>query len=318
MGRSSNRKWLPALAIMALFGAACLNAAASPPPDKAEQQSQAPEADDSVEAPPSSVPEVKLIEPDWSNPNCEKPQDDKEADLCQQRRMADAAEETLIWNKVVAGTGIATAILLIYTIALTRRSVKTADQSVSIARDSAERQLRAYVSAKGITITAFAAGQPPAITLQIHNSGETPAIAVNARVAIRFSIPSNELLVQPIAKIDGPKSQGSLNKEGSFPMNYTGKRDITKIEMEMFKEGVIVLYIGADIEYLDVFGKMNFVSERHQFSQAGIGRGNVDRPEVCEAGNHHAYGISRAFVPRPWWQRLFPIMAPRRPDAPAA
>ncbi|WP_156653351.1 hypothetical protein [Methylobacterium sp. Leaf111] len=83
-------------------------------PEKAEPKtpqtnirSPAIEAQRSNESPA----QTKVYEPD-----CRKPKDQTEADLCVQRRVADAAEEALHWTKIQTGGALIGLVLVLATL----------------------------------------------------------------------------------------------------------------------------------------------------------------------------------------------------------
>src|SRR5215204_90604 len=70
-----------------------------------QDQQQAPPAYAAPEQTPAQTPSVPLggediVKPDWNKPKCEGPQNHDEADLCQQVRMAAAAEDSVFWARL--------------------------------------------------------------------------------------------------------------------------------------------------------------------------------------------------------------------------
>lgn len=87
---------------------------------------------------PISLEREKAVEPDWNKTDCNKPQNHDEADLCEQRRMAKAAEDTVALNKIQIGLGIAGAILLILTLIYSRRAAEAASEAAKAATSQAQ------------------------------------------------------------------------------------------------------------------------------------------------------------------------------------
>ena len=149
-------------------------------------------------AEPPAAPAVSadrpLPEPDPKNYRdpCRDPQTDDESDLCQQWRMAEAAEETTDWTfGQILVTGVE-AVLLAIAIGIAswagywaRRAAVATAETVMVTRDNAKIELRAYIGISRIdTITATDIWDPSktrkvlgyTIRPQISNSGVTPAV----------------------------------------------------------------------------------------------------------------------------------------------
>lgn len=91
-------------------------------------------------APDGSATQAKIYEPD-----CRKPKDQPEADLCTQRRVANAAEETLQYNFAQTVVGAVGVVLVVITIIFTARSNKAAVIAAKAAVDAVGSE-RAWMS----------------------------------------------------------------------------------------------------------------------------------------------------------------------------
>src|SRR5688572_29654347 len=102
----ATRGWLIAVVVAA--------SAALYAQDKPQDQPQTPPAGTTQQQatePSSPAPQGEdAIKSNWSKPNCDKPQQHSEADLCQQIRMADSAKQTAILNGVQIAIGFVTLI----------------------------------------------------------------------------------------------------------------------------------------------------------------------------------------------------------------
>lgn len=89
--------------------------------------------------------------------------------------MAKAAEDSAHYafsQTVIAG---AAAVLLLFTLAANAVATWLMRRTVSVATDTARRQLRAYVHVTDRRLKAFEIGQRPSPRLEIRNSGQTHA-----------------------------------------------------------------------------------------------------------------------------------------------
>jgi hypothetical protein len=121
---------------------------------------------------------------------CEEPKGKDESDLCAQWRAAEAGENSAFWAEwgfwiTILGSG-----LLLWQIALTREAVQDTGRATEamreaneIARDTAHRQLRAYLTPKEIVRDRRfnmnnGEGEADYLRVQIiiQNTGQTPAV----------------------------------------------------------------------------------------------------------------------------------------------
>jgi hypothetical protein len=122
--------------------------------------------------------------PDWANPECNKPKDHDEADLCVQREIAHTAQNSLYSNYFQIGLGVIGAGLLLWTLRYTKRATDSAVVAANAARDSANVLPvleRAYV----IFVFECTAGEEKkggvdiwrfTTVFQLENDGKTPAV----------------------------------------------------------------------------------------------------------------------------------------------
>ena len=117
------------------------------PPPPTEQKQEAPSA---PSVPPAVVTETTPRS--VYRPDCDSPKSRDEADLCEQRRMADAAYETVEWVEWQYWATIGEIVALVVTIVVAAAAVAAAFRANRISKDSAERQLRAYVQVEDIQL----------------------------------------------------------------------------------------------------------------------------------------------------------------------
>lgn len=112
-------------------------------------------------------------------PDCKRPQDDKEADLCEQRRMAKAAEDAVVVASDQYWLAWLTFGALVLTVAFTACAAVAGALTVCAMRDTTKRQLRAYVHIEDVKIVQANDDRfSPNIQIIIKNFGGTPAYDV--------------------------------------------------------------------------------------------------------------------------------------------
>ena len=93
-------------------------------------------------APTAVVPAPTAIAlSEWAWPNCEQPRKLEEADWCEQRQMAQAAETTVLLSKLQIVLGILGAIALVVTLYYNRQATNAATVSANAARASANAMM---------------------------------------------------------------------------------------------------------------------------------------------------------------------------------
>lgn len=124
------------------------------------------------------------------------------ADLAAQRSMALASWAMVTVTVITTVVGAATLVLIYYTLEAARRSAKAAEDTFEQARQSTELaeatlataqqayqvQTRAYLTVAAATL--MRADDELLVTLQIKNSGTTPAAIVGANIATKLFRPS--------------------------------------------------------------------------------------------------------------------------------
>jgi hypothetical protein len=122
-------------------------------------------------------------EVDYYQVSCEHPKTREDDDLCQQRRMAKATEDAVWWASIQTKIGIAGFFAVIFSLVFTgwaavaaAQAAKAARASVDVAKDTAKRQLRAYLTGAESDIEPFEGGW--ALKVVLRNSGQTPAFDV--------------------------------------------------------------------------------------------------------------------------------------------
>jgi hypothetical protein len=134
------------------------------------------------------------------------------------------------------------------------RAAKATEDSVELSRNTAKRQLRAYVLLDSAKVEPVAAGEKPRAILKIENFGQTPAFQLTHWAAMEYAVfprtedpDMSDPDGMPVAYIGGG---GQLTKE--VPLDYD--RELSREEFEAIKSGSAALYVIGRITYVDVFG----------------------------------------------------------------
>jgi hypothetical protein len=201
--------------------------------------------------------EQKKIEPDWRNPDCQYPHDHEEADLCEQRKMSEAAAETVFWNKwqfALSALGFAA---LLYTIYLTYRATSAAFESNEIARETTQQELRAYLAVRPHALIDLAPKRNPMAKFFIVNNGQTPAknmryIAGMERLRFPLASDQGDLAVpEPGARLPVQTVHPGNEIVGEAP--YVALFDEHECE-EIIQGKGFPLYLYGIVFYDDIFG----------------------------------------------------------------
>ena len=123
--------------------------------DNPDQQPQAPPASNTqkqtfppfpvIVTEPIRVEREKTIEPNWNEPKCSNAQTRDEADLCEQRRMADAADRAVTLNQIQLIAALFTIALLFLTVHYGRKATNAnelAARATAGATDIARKSLQ--------------------------------------------------------------------------------------------------------------------------------------------------------------------------------
>jgi hypothetical protein len=184
---------------------------------------------------------------------CEQPKDKDQADLCQQWRVAEAADTQALLNALglllLAGTLVFTG----WAAVAAARAAKAAQSSVELTSRTAERQLRAYVSVQGFKIDLLldeATKKVISRTIYITwiNSGATPArnVRTNAEWALfGDSLPSGFDFPDQGQPMSGHLGPEQIIRTGPKPVP-----DTELIEVAARRKHLI---IWGWLEYDDVF-----------------------------------------------------------------
>ena len=140
--------------------------------------------------------------------DCNSPKNRDDADLCEQRRMAQAAEDLVTLTRKQIDLArrqiyltIGEIVLLIFAVGAACWAAVAATRAVGVARDVAYIELRAYVTVVGATgkITRLGNGAKVALSVTFKNGGKTPARDV-----------AQIVMVSAWPQVGGPLPQATL------------------------------------------------------------------------------------------------------------
>lgn len=221
-------------------------------------------------------------QPREHEPDCSKSEN---ADLCAQRRMAEAAEAQTRLNEMglllLGFTLIATGAAAFYA----RRAALAARQTVVVMDKTAERQLRAYVNVVEGNLVNFDT-DCPVMQVVLKNFGQTPAHEVTV-------FQTGKIAERPLATTrltinmqEGKRHFGVVGPGADFHLRlFLDEPVIPEGDKDVIRGGLAAIYWCAVIRYKDVFGSDWWTTFRVMYKQdVGV----VD-PEgslvTCDEGN---------------------------------
>lgn len=226
--------------------------------------------------------------PEQAKNLCDKPQTPEERDLCQQWRMAEAAEKQAKWTRRQVWITVAEVLGLLAVVVLTvvtaraaNRSAKAAEAVVKETRKTAECQLRAYVHPSKIAIKLSEDGMATA-TIPLENTGQTPAYQLTCWTTIAVApYPLNFEL--PIVPVDPNQSSSTvLRAGGTTTTKISLSNPPTLEEREMITTAKAAIYVYGHAKNRDVFDKKH--TTKFRFMYHGLW-GGTQALSVCQEGN---------------------------------
>ncbi|WP_415013724.1 hypothetical protein [Brevundimonas sp.] len=199
-----------------------------------------------------------------------------DADAEREQRDLDAQEDMAIWAQAMFWTALAQALLsaagivLIYiTFRETRRAANSAEEIVDVTRRSAERQMRAYLSIRRVQIEDFKVGEYPKVTIDLRNTGQTPAKRISARIDMRRSNKWED----ERASFQNPVHTSRLEIGGQCDTSQTLAADLIALTDDQeigFMAGEWGYAVFGLITYRDVFGKLRRLTFRGHADHWGL------------------------------------------------
>jgi len=256
------------------------------PASEANQGQKAVQDQDATQ--PLFVPPQKQVSPAEIKTADDKADYYAKADLDAQERMATEAERLAKFTDTQVSIGVAQSVLLFLTLGAAVfaawaawKAAEAGDEIVTVTRDSAERQLRAYVTISGCGISDLKTTKGPIkATLTMKNVGQTPAYDVVHPSAIGIhSFPRTDF---PAPPQDLPLSKQVLGPNG-IAYKFHTYRVLTDEENDGITAGKMAIYVFGEVRYRDVFGNSHTTKYRYMIGgRVGL-RGK--HMAACDDGN---------------------------------
>ncbi len=183
---------------------------------------------------------------------CDTSISDYNSDLCQQWRMAEAADQMV---KVSWAQLVLTACSL-FALAIT---IFVTTRSNAIAREMGMSQTRAYVTVSGGNVTwRDVAHSSPQIVLSVENTGESPAIWFT--IAATVFNTENQIDKSEFSEIDmrgvWPKRWNAIGPKASLtvPISTAKAMDLQRDAYQ--KREVVTLNVAGVVTYQTIFGEI--------------------------------------------------------------
>ena len=125
-------------------------------------------------------------------------------------------------------------------------------QSNRIARDTAKRQLRAYVSFESGAISNVASGAHVTFHFEFRNSGQTPCKILASATGIGFE-PLPIIAVPQLAP-ELTTGSGTEGPSCRWPHSIATRRAVTLAEFQAYQAGSHGFVGSCEIRYEDIFG----------------------------------------------------------------
>jgi hypothetical protein len=194
----------------------------------------------------------------FNPPQCVK--EAKQAARAEQREEQDLAAQkvTAWWTGLMGAAAIFGAVLSALGVFLVYRTFRASHESNEIARDTAKRQLRAYMGINKYDVTPYQLEEPGSgrFKIAMANFGQTPAIALSTVVSYAVTDwvdmqtrPNDWDFVGARLPIDVPPS-APMFRDISFAEHAVGH----SFELQ---SGASVLWIRFQAEYADIYGRQH-------------------------------------------------------------
>jgi hypothetical protein len=177
--------------------------------------------------------------------------------------------------------------LLNDTLQATREAVRSAEDAVDVTRNIGEAQVRAYVMCSKCEVFLGGADNRPLAIVEIKNSGQSPAAAVQTKVFVRTGKwpEKREVVILVWSMLD---TRG-LVAGGTDQFKAYSKSALSPEEIEDIRSGTKAIFVRVDITYVDVFGMINDVEQQFAFTANHIREGKQEA-EVASYGNRFRWG----------------------------
>lgn len=144
----------------------------------------------------------------------------------------------------------------------TEKAANAAERTVSTMKDTAERQLRAYVSIATIEITDLKAGLTPIAHVVVRNYGQTPAYELTSIQGMSMGVSWDALTPPSPEPIEVTAT--SLAPSAIVEQDISAPRPLVADEREALLDGSKTLWVYGEMRYKDAFKIERFTEFRYQ------------------------------------------------------
>ena len=180
-----------------------------------------------------------------------------------------------LWTKRVGQFTIALAFIAVISAAIsfymwremrkagddTKQLVKAAQDAVAIAKDTAERQLRAYVMVEGIS--ASIKDGKVSVTATFKNAGQTPAYDLISEMYVIVGNPDG----MSIKDVDTRKPVGPMFVGANMSVSHGGELDMSDIIDFVWSDPNATVIVRGTVTYRDIFGKLRKLTYKRRRTQ---------------------------------------------------
>lgn len=164
-------------------------------------------------------------------------------------------------------------------------------KAVRVTRETAERQLRAYLSCSKITFSNVDSGETPTADVEVSNSGATPAFETIVRCGLAiFPYPQRAGNAVVLAGWEDTTSRGIAAPGDKIFTHGTLKGQFRRADLEAIRDGSSALYAVIDISYRDIHEKRCSLTQWFAYTKDNITTGNA-HGSICAHGNSYRYGM---------------------------
>lgn len=257
------RKWVAVAAcLVSLAGAACAQPHGDGQKGDGQQQNTQPEHAKPGSTQPSvsgsatqpQASDHRPAESEIYEPDCRKPKGQPDADLCTQRRVADAAEKALQYalaQTVVGALGVA---FVMVTLGFTARANKAAAIAAQAAMDAVGAE-RAWIFpdnfptgfSENAGVDGVMRGKTFMVAVSWKNGGRSPAIKAGAHIAKKVGRPGAGV---PIFEEPSSDRAGIVGPDHSVQSGWVA---IYGDDLERFMRGDLAIFVYSRFTYSTTF-----------------------------------------------------------------
>lgn len=194
---------------------------------------------------------------------------------------------------LVAAAAIAQAYFAMWALQGLRHSRRAADAaaaSLDLSRDTAQRQLRAYIGMHEQEVAPLTAGQPLRLVMNFRNVGMTPAYDVRIALSVRTVQRDETVDFDVPISTDGFGSRTTLiqGRDLKVDLSTLPNGNFRQPDIDALESGIWIMFVFGCIRYTDAFGQDHVTNFRLCYDT-----GNTSGPRLaprryffhCQQGN---------------------------------